>query len=206
MNAKKPTFKEIIAYEKTILNPIRYHMNYRVIPVYAVFSIATIALSCIMMAIDDIYFLPHFIVLMVLFLLGSVALIIYGQAVVRKEIREEVERYDLKYEHIPDLDEYDYSSEDTRILFTQNGMHINDCFYWYNHLRVRILTEMYMHRVVIHIGFLTTQNELCEIPFDARGIKMLSQFLIQLENPHALDMLLHDTYNAFKTIYKKGEL
>ena len=85
-------------------------------------------------------------------------------------------------------------------------MYIDDTFYWYNHLRVRVLAETYMHRIMIHIGFLTAENGLCRIPFQAKSIHMLKQFHIQLENPEALESLLNDTNAAFTKIYKKGTL
>ena len=206
MTEKKITFREIIAHEKSVMNPIRYHMNYRVAPAYAVFMLLIVGLSCVLMAIDDVYFLPHFIVLCVLFILGSVALVIYGRTVFKREIQDEIQRYDLDYSHIPDCTEFDYSNEDTRILFVERGMYIDDTFYWYNHLRIRILTRMYLHRVIISVGFLTKENDLCGIPLEAKSMKLLNQFSIQLENPEALERILNDTQAAFETIYKKGSL
>ena len=158
------------------------------------------------MAIDENYFKYHFIVLMILFAVVSVALIVYGRAVVKREIRDEVNRYDLDYTQVPDSVVYDYYNENGEILFSDEGMHVNDDFYWYNHMRIRILYEMYLHRVIIRVGFSTEKNGTYIIPFDARSIKMLYQFNVRVENAEEMERILKDTYSAFEAIYKKGKL
>lgn len=206
MAENKPTFKNIVAYEKSVLNPIRYNMNYRIVPAYGILTLVVIIISCILIEIDQVRFMPYYIALLALLVLCSVVLVIYGQNVVKKEIQDEVARYDLNYTIIPDSDEYDFSNDIDRIFFTSNGMHINDRFYWYNHLQIGIICKTYMHRVIIYVGFLTEKEVFCTIPFDARSIKMLHQFHVPLKNPEVLEQLLRDTYAAFKRIYKKGKI
>lgn len=206
MADRKPTLKEMLAYEKSVLNPIRYNMNYRIVPAYAGLMAILLIVFGVLMSIDDVKYLPHAIVMLVLFVIASVALVVYGKKVAKEEILTEIKRYDLDYTQVPAQEEYDYSDENHKILFTKNGMYIDDDFYWYNHLRTRIVTKTHLHRVMIHVGFLTAQNGFCRIPFGARSIKMLRQFDIKLENPEVLEMLIHDTYAAFERIYKTGKI
>ncbi len=194
-------FKEIIRYEKSHMNEIRYIMNYRIVPGYLLLIII-----CVMMSIDETKYTPLAILLFGIIGLLTVLLLASGPFVRKKEIQMEMGRYNFERREIEPTQIFDFSNEENSIQFDSNGMTVNDAFYWYNHLTVRVITSNYLLRIIINIIFIIDEMNCYQIPFNGDTIDMIRQFDIKLENPDDFEYIVNHKENAFRKIFLKGHV
>lgn len=87
---------------KEKLNPIRFKMNYIVVPIFlAVVGIEMVA-TCIALEADEAKFLPLAIILFVLIALQNIALLVSTRYVRKKETSIECERYNFDFDRSSD--------------------------------------------------------------------------------------------------------
>ena len=199
-------FREIIQYEKSSMNKIRFIMNYRIVPGYAVACAVLLTIICITMSADETKYTPLAIVLFGIIGLLSVLLLASGPFVRKKEIQMEMSRYDFEKTEIEPAQRYEFSDEGISVHFDKNGMTVNDIFFWYNHITARVNTYTWLHRIIITLIFFLDEENYFEIPLNGDTINMVKQFEIKLENQDALDYIVHHKEDAFKKIYIKGHV
>ncbi len=200
------SFKEILAFEKSVVPPIRYKVNYIIVPVYILLSLGIFTAFGILMELDEVRYLPYGLGLMGLFVLITIALLISVPLVRRKEVLYSLGFYNFDETQSEEQDMYDYSTDEHKVVFDKYGMNVNDNLFWYNHMNVFVETERYMHRIFVSVVFCVDENFYCHIPLSGTSIRMIKQFGIRITNPHVLKSIIDNPYKAFETIYTKGSL
>lgn len=194
------------AYEKGHLLPIRYIMNYRVVPAYGGLTLLLLIACAALMERDEVQYLPFFIVTMCVIAMLTTALLMFSSVVSKKEIDFALSCYDLNYADLPSLEIYDFPADDHIFRFDQNGMYIDDELFWYNHLYIRVEAARDQFFVSVYIAFYIDEDNYCKIPLSAKSIKMIYDLQIPLSNPEVLTCLLDNPRKAFEKIYKRGSL
>lgn len=187
--------------EKHFMNPIRYRTNYRILPGFVAFCAACLALIVALGSIDDEKFMPLMIVLFGAMAVAAVFLLWTVPKTREKELASERVRYDFDTA-CEDTDTLDY--EGNVLRFSENGLTLNDKFYWYSHLRPRLVTSNKFNRVWLAIQLGSDPTGSIFAPLGPEMLHMLRKYDIPLENPKELDYLLAHKRNAFAQIYNTG--
>ncbi len=198
--------REILQYEKDNMNKIRFVMNYRIVPAYVIAAIVCLAFICVMMSIDETKYTPAAIALFVFIGLLSALLLSSGPYVRKREIAEEMKRYDFETVGEKSNGTYDFSDNELSVHLDANGMTINGLFFWYNHLRIFLHTGNKLNRIQIAVVFCMDEQNSVEIPLNGDTIDMIRKFHIQLENPDDLMYIVSHKKDAFNKIYKTGHV
>lgn len=187
--------------EKYYMNPIRYRTNYRIVPGFAVFCAVCLVLVVILGNIDDQRFMPVMIALFAVMAAVTVWLLLTVPKTREKELVLERERYDFETQCQPG----DTMTLETLTLkFSENGLTVNDKFYWYGQLKPRLVTSNRFNRVWLAIQFGQDPVGSVFVPLGPEMLHMLEEYDIPLENPKALQYLLTHKKNAFAQIYNTG--
>ncbi len=206
-NTKKTAgFKEILAYEKSVMAPVRFRVNYIITPVYLIVSFGLMIAFGVLMDIDEVKYLPYGLMILGFFVLITIGLLISVPLVRRREILYSLSFYDFDETQADEQDTYDYSTDEHSVVFDKYGMNVDVELFWYNHMKIFIDAQRYMQRILVSVVFCIDDNSYCQIPLSGTSIKMLRQFGIRILNPDVLEKITSDPYKAFETIYKKGEL
>lgn len=187
--------------EKRYMNPLRYRTNYRILPAFLALYAVCLVLVIVLGSIDDQKFMPLMIALFALMAVATVWLLLTVPKTRGKELVLERARYDFETE-CEDTDTLDY--EGNLLKFSENGLTVNDTFYWYSHLCPRLVTSNKFNRVWLAIQF--GRNPVASVfaPLGPELLHILRKFDIPLENPEMLEYLLSHKNNAFAQIYNTG--
>lgn len=190
--------------EKLYMNPIRYRTNYRIMPVYILFSILCMGLAVALMEIDEHKFLPVFIGLFALFGIGSVWMLINVPKTRKKELELELARYDFDWSAVPVQDQYTIAYEGSELVLSANGLTLDGKFYWYSHLNPALVVSNKFNRIWLAIWFGTDPMKSLYVPLDPVLLRSIEALDIPLENREELEYLLKNKENAFAQIYSYG--
>ena len=190
--------------EKPYMNPLRFRMNYRIVPGYAVLCILCVVLSIVLMEHDQEAFLWVFLVLMGIIAAASVLLVMQVPKMRGLEIRAELDRYDLEPAPCEESGVYTLEYEGSTLSLEKDGIRLDGTFYWYNHLAPRLVTSNRFLRVWVAIQFGTDPVKSLFVPLCPALITAVRELEIPLKNPEALEFLLTHKENAFGQIYQSG--
>jgi hypothetical protein len=209
---------DTIAYEKANMTPIRFVVNWIVAPIFVVFSIACLTTASILMEIDDVKYLPAFIVLMVLFVVVIAALLVSVPFVRRREIDLECAVHDYDTTDVEDRDRYAFGFEDgSSVSLEPAGVVLFDRFFHYSNFHIAVETSSLLNRVIVRIGF-TMKHGLSmaegedgatngfHLELTKELVHAVDRFEIPLANREVLDALLADKRRAFEQIYLTGRV
>ena len=190
--------------EKQYMNPIRYRVNYRIVPGFALFSAGCLALALVLMSIDDKKYTPAFLVLLGLVLAASILLLLSVPKTRKAEMASELGRYDFE---VPPMDAQEpctLNHEGAELAFEQQGLRIDGEFYWYSHLKPVLVTSNRFNRVWIAVRFGTEPLKALYVPLCPQMLRAVQEFDIPISNREKLVFLLKYKENAFAQIYSSG--
>lgn len=204
MSEKKPSFKQVLLYEKSQMHPLNRFMLYVITPVYLGVSLLLIVTFGILMGIDDKKFLVLGLSLLGFFALITAVLLSIVPIIKKRVLQEEIASYDFDFFKLSNLSNYDYSYDDISLKFDINGMYVDGDLFYYNHLYIAIVTDSYCHRINIAVRFSVDDNYYGQVRLDAKILKMIYDFRIPVQNKDVLDYIVNNKEQAFKQIYNKG--
>ena len=190
--------------EKRYMNPIRYRTNYRIVPAFVMFCAVCLILVLVLGAIDDQKFMAVMIALFGLMAVAAVCLLLTVPKTREKELALERERYDFDISQVEDMEAYEMELEDLKLKFSENGLTVNDKFFWYSHMNPRLVTSNRFNRVWLAIQFGADPEASVFAPLDPVVLKAVEKLPIAIENRKALDYVLTHKRNAFAQIYNSG--
>ena len=190
--------------EKQYMNPIRYRMNYRIIPCYALLCAACLISGIVLMEIDEKKFTLVFVGLLAIIMLLSVWLLLSVPKMRKKELLLEMERYDFHDADIPQDSRYIIEYGGAELVFDSNGIDVDGTFYWYSHLNPQLVTSNRFNRVWAAIMFGNDPVKSLFVPISPVLIRAVKTLEIPLQNKEAFSYLVQHKENAFAQIYKYG--
>ena len=204
MENKKRTFREIIRQEKEIMLPLNFFVSYILTPIYAIISLVLITVFGVLMSVHEDKYLISGILCLCAFVVVSIIFLSTVPFVRKKAIQTEIQRYDFDFSDEPDLEIWDFSTEEIALRFKSYGMYVDDDFYNFDELMITIETSNYCKRVHIVLRFMINPDTYITLPIDKRVLKMIDSFRIKIYNRSQLDYILENKKTAFKEIYNKG--
>jgi len=190
--------------EKIYMSPLRYRVNYRIVPAYALLCILCAGLAVVLMEIDSERFAIAFLILFGIMAAATVAVLSQVPKLRQKELAMELERYDLDASGLESRDRYVLDYEGAELVLDQNGLTIDGKFYWYNHLNPGLVTTNRFNRVWLAVQFGDDPLQSLFVPLSAELIHAVQNLPVPLVNPEMLDFLLTHRENAFAQIYNTG--
>ena len=190
--------------EKIYMNPLRYRVNYRIVPAYALLCILCLGLAVVLMEIDSDRFAIAFFILLGIMAAATVALLSQVPKLRQKELAMEQDRYDLDVSGLEPQERYVLDYEGAELVLDKNGLTIDGKFYWYNHLNPGLVTTNRFNRVWLAIQFGDDPMHALFVPLSAELIHAVQNLPIPLVNPEMLDFLLTHKENVFAQIYNTG--
>jgi hypothetical protein len=126
------TFKDLMLEEKKEMNPIRFKMNYIIVPIFLLFMIICIAIILITLSINEEKYTPLAIVLFCSIGLFMLGLLVSIPFVRKKEIILELGKYDFSLDNC-NIDFYSIKSiEGEKFIFKKTGITIKGIEYPYD--------------------------------------------------------------------------
>ncbi len=190
--------------EKYYMNPIRYRVNYRIVPAYGLLCVLCVTLIVVLMETDPERFAPAFFLLMGVMAAATVLLLSRVPKLRQKELTMELDRYDLDVSGLEPRDRYVLDYEGAELILDQNGLTLDGKFYWYNHLKPGLVTTNRFNRVWLAIQFGEDPLHSLFVPLSPELICGVQNLPIPLVNPEMLDFLLTHKENVFAQIYNTG--
>ena len=190
--------------EKLYMNPIRFRMNYRMVPGVAALCMACVILSIVLMEQDSQANLWAFLVLMGILAAACIWVVLQVPKMRTAELRAELDRYDLEPAPAEESGSYTLTHEGRELILNGDGIRYDGTFYWYNHLKPRLVTSNRFLRVWVAIQFGTDPVNSLFVPLCPALLAAIRDLEIPLENPTALEFLLTHKENAFGQIYQSG--
>ncbi|MBQ8840518.1 MAG: hypothetical protein IJ004_04280 [Clostridia bacterium] len=206
MENKKRTFREIIRQEKEIMLPLNFFVSYILTPIYAIISLVLITVFGVLMSVDEDKYLISGILCLCAFVVVSIIFLSTVPFVRKKAIQTEIQRYDFDFSDEPDLEIWDFSTEEIALRFKSYGMYVDDDFYNFDELMITIETSNYCKRVHIVLRFMINPDTYITLPIDKRVLKMIDSFRIRIYNRSQLDYILDNKTIAFEEIYNRGHV
>lgn len=190
--------------ERRYMNPLRYRVNYRIVPCYVLFCALCLVAGIVLMGMDDERFMPVFIGLLAAIGAASTWLLMTVPKTRKKELRLELERYDFDVSSVPERDRYEIEYEGSKLVFDANGVKVDEKFYWYGHLNPGLVTSNRFNRVWVAIMFGEDPEKSLFVPVSPTLIRAVESLNIPLQNREMFNYLLQYKENAFAQIYKYG--
>ena len=190
--------------EKRYMNPIRYRINYRIVPGYLIFCALCLTLGLVLMEIDNRKFLPAFLLLFGLMAAATVALLSQVPKQRRKELSLELDRYDLDVADGEVQNRYVLEYEGAELILDKNGVTYGGKFYWYSHLNPGLVTTNRFNRVWLAIQFGDDPLRSLFVPLSPELLRAVRNLPVPLVNPEMLEFLLSHKENVFAQIYSTG--
>ena len=190
--------------EKQYMNPARYRINYWIVPGYLIFCTLCILVSVTLLEYDEKRFMPVFIGLFLLMGVVSAILLMTVPKTRKRELTFEGNRYDFDGSSVAKQERYVVEYEGTELVLSSNGMTLEGKFYWYSHLKPRLVTSNRFNRVWVAIMFGEDPVNALFVPVSPVLIRAVQDLNIPVQNRSAFDYLLTHKENAFSQIYKYG--
>lgn len=190
--------------EKRFLNPIRFRVNYRIVPGFVAVCAACILLVLLLGNADADRFAPIMVGLLFLVGAASVALLLTVPKTRRQELAVEMQRYSFDTSTVAQQESYTVAFDDITVTLSGNGLTLGEKFYWYNHLAPKLVTSNRFHRIWIAVQFGAVPGKELFVPLTPTVVQAVKQFPIPLQNYEMLDFLLSHKENVFAQIYQTG--
>ena len=158
------------------------------------------------MSVDEDKYLISGILCLCAFVVVSIIFLSTVPFVRKKAIQTEIQRYDFDFSDEPDLEIWDFSTEEIALRFKSYGMYVDDDFYNFDELMITIETSNYCKRVHIVLRFMINPDTYITLPIDKRVLKMIDSFRIRIYNRSQLDYILDNKTIAFEEIYNRGHV
>ncbi|MCD4827013.1 MAG: hypothetical protein K8Q99_04470 [Acholeplasmataceae bacterium] len=205
---------EIIKEEKKQMNPIRAKVNYVIVPLFLLLGFGTLIAITILMSIDEVRYLPHFIGGMIFFGVLCVIILISVPFTRKIELRLENSKYDFSYTQLDDIESievepFEGADEGTKVIFNNNGLNTYGQQYDYNHFEISFITSNKYNQIFLGVRFLllNTNEEFdpfLTFKFDGKFYSIIKHFEIPINNRQVMEYLLENKEDAFKQIYNYG--
>lgn len=190
--------------ERYFMNPVRFIINYRVVPGFGILCGLLLAVILILMRLDEAKYATTSIILFGVIGLLCAAVLLTVPKTRSWEIAAEMKRYQLSPLPTPLEDPWVITDEDITLQFSMDGLKIDDKFYWYNHLSPKLATSNRFNRVWIALQFGSDPMHAVFVPLSPEAIAAVEQFSIPLQNKDAFDFLLNNKEKVFEEIYHTG--
>ena len=200
------TLRDIMNLEKANMNKIRYIVNYRVLPIFGIVTVALLVTVSILMTIDEDKYTPAAIAIFVFLGVLMVGVLISVPYTRRAELAIEMKRYDFDVSNLYPRQVYDFFYGTLSLRFDKNGMYVNGVLFWYNHSKMFINTSNKLNRIWITLVLYIDESCCFELLLDRDVLSMIKEFGIPLSNQATLDYIINHKEEAFKKIYNKGHV
>lgn len=190
--------------EQNYMNPVRFLINYRIVPGFGILCGLLLAIIVILMSIDDVKYGTVAIILFGLIGLLCVVLLMTVPKTREWEIAAELKRYDFSPTATVSGDTWELQDEGTSLCFSKDGLTIDNQFFWYNHLQPCLVTTNRFNRIWIALQFGSDPMHSVYVPLTSELIAAVNHFEIPLKHPEALNFLLENKEKVFREIYSTG--
>lgn len=192
--------------ERRFMTRIRYLINYRIVPGFAIFCGICLAAIVILMETDESRYGGVAIALFGLMALSGIAILVTVPKTRHWEIAEERKRYDLTQSHSVPEDGWTMEQDGIKLEFTGEGLRIDGTFYWYNHLSPMLATSNRFLRIWLALQFRTDSTHVLYVSLSPEVIAAVNQYSIPIGNREQYDFLLKNPEEAFLQIYNTGSI
>lgn len=208
----KKSFLDLIRYEKSVMNPIRFKINYIYIPIYmVVFFINIILIIAIDINNDNLSLISYILLGMDIL---SLPIVLSLLPLIRKtEVNLELDKYDFVESNGNLIYEFDdKSGACTRnvIEFKEDKIIINKKQFDYENCSVMVVTSNYLLRININVFFEISNEDGYEfnipIKLDGSLIKMIKERNIKVLNKETYEYIINNKEKAFYQIIKYGHI
>lgn len=190
--------------ERRYMNPVRFLINYRIVPAFGIICGVLLTVIFVLMNIDEAKYTPLAVILFCVIGLLCIALMLSVPKTRNWEIAAEINRYDFSQLQTPLEEPWIVEDEGVILQFSRDGLKVDDKFYWYNHLTPRLATANRFNRIWVALQFGAEPMNSVFVPLSPETITAVNQFSIPLENKDAFDYLLSNKARVFEEIYKTG--
>lgn len=190
--------------ERIYMNPVRFLINYRIVPGFGILCGLLLAAIVILMSIDEAKYGTAAMVLFGVIGVLCVAFLLTVPKTRDWEVAAELRRYDFSAPYAPLQDTWIVEDEGIIMQFSQNGLRIGEKFYWYNHLSPKLATSNQFNRVWLALQFGADPMRSVFVPLSSEAIAAVDHFSIPLQNKDALHYLLKNKEQVFHEIYRTG--
>ncbi|NMC55985.1 MAG: hypothetical protein GYA50_02020 [Eubacteriaceae bacterium] len=202
-----------IKIEKLKMNKIRFTINYYVAMPFLAFGIFGALVSCRLMDIDEVKYLPilitYFIIIGV-FILGF----FIAMPIIRKhEIKIESEKIDYNLDDIKDKSEFIFlSNKGFNVIFSQAGIKIDEQLYSFSQFNVSLQTSNKYMIVNLNLCFDNKDENSNEkinsffISLTKESLYAIQKYNIPIQYQEDLDYIINNKENAVKQILTYGML
>ena len=211
-------FLDLVKAERRMMNPIRFRMNYVVVPIFFTVTVTCILVGAVLISIDETRYEGAFIGIMVLVGVLMAALLASVPFVRRKEIAIELAKHDYDTSTVEDRDTYEFVfSDGSSVALEYAGVTIFDRFFHYGGFRIAVETSNMLNQVHVFLSFQLKGG--CSLAEEEDGsvdgfhleltkelLHAVDHFPIRIENRSVLDALRSDKQKAFEQIYKTGRI
>lgn len=202
-----------IKIEKLKMNKIRFTINYYVAMPFLAFGILGALISCRLMDIDEVKYLPILIIYFII-----IGVFIFGffiaMPIIRKhEIKIESEKIDYNLDDIIDKNEFIFlSNKGFNVIFSQAGIKIYEQLYPFSQFDVSLqISNKYMI-VNLNLCFANKDKNSDEtinsffIPLTKESLYAMKKYNIPIQYQEDLDYIINNKESAVKQIFTYGML
>ena len=190
--------------ERLYMNPVRFFINYLIVPGFAIICAVLLAIIVTLMNIDEEKYSTVAIILFGVIGILCILLLLTVPKTRAWEIAAELKRYNLTPSSTPLPDIWTVNDEGIIMQFSKNGLRLGEKFYWYNHIAPKLATSNQFNRVWLALQFGADPLHAVFVPLSPEAITAVEQFSIPLQNKDALYYLLNHKEEVFHTIYQTG--
>ena len=218
--------REIIQKEKEWMSPLRWTINYIIIPIWAAISFVPLVVVISLMIVDDVKYMSVFIVGMIWIAIMYIALLIALPFITKKETQIELERYSYLFKEAKEIENIPLVIVDESLTYTldkdgarmevppEEGEQVFDeakenVFYipW-ERAEIAFATQTYLRRVHIALAVFPMDENAPPffIPFNEDVYAFIKK--IGLDKQFGADWayLFYNPEDAFKQILTKGRI
>jgi hypothetical protein len=190
--------------ERIYMSPVRFFINYRLVPGFAIICAVLLAIIVTLMNIDEEKYSTVAIILFGVIGILCILLLLSVPKTREWELAAELKRYDLTPSATPLPDIWTVNDEGIIMQFSKNGLRLGEKFYWYNHIAPKLATSNQFNRVWLALQFGADPMHAVFVPLSPEAITAVDQFSIPLQNKDALNYLLKNKEKVFGQIYRTG--
>ena len=205
----KKNFKEIILEEKREMNPIRYKMNYIVVPIYLLLMVIILTVIGVTLSINEEKYTVLAIILFSVFGLFSLGLILSTPFIKKIEVKTELEKYDFTI-HEEEKERYEITDKNgNKCILSKTGLLFNGKLYKYDDLVIDFYSTNYLRKVCLNIEFVfvNTDDEVApywNVRLNNDLVNAIVKYDIDFNGKDIFNYIINNKIDAFNQIITYG--
>ncbi len=223
---------EVIRREKELMSPLRWKINYVVVPLYLAISLLPLFAVIPLMIADENKYTPVFIVWIALVAIATVALLCSLPFITRKEVRVELERYSYLFKEPSPIENdcvvirdeeitYTLDREGIRVEWPKEGEQVFDevredaFFIAWDKAELCFATQTHLRRVHMALAVFPfySENDFSGpylpqifVPISEESFSAIKAFGLGKDFGADWTYLFYNPEDAFKQILTKGRI